>query len=243
MTDEMTLQGQRPSAAPFLLGGAALGATAGYFVDKTGWNGVPKAKYTSMEDILKESKDTFTKNDIPDGLKDDAKKLGDARAEYIKYIKDNAKFKSELDAEAKVLAEKTTAYKDATKTAVDGIIAKIKNNEIEIKDLDKTKDEDVLKAARKYLKEHIGEDAYKDVKEALTAQKEARTALEAKAKSAGVEAHKVVEGLKDKGDKIFEGIKDSAAKFKTANKWLNALIGGSVLALAALLIRPKAKDQ
>ena len=54
MTEDYAVQ-QKTSATPYLLGGAAVGATGGYFVDKIpGFNGISKAKYASFDDILKE---------------------------------------------------------------------------------------------------------------------------------------------------------------------------------------------
>ena len=81
------------------------------------------------------------------------------------------------------------------------------------------------------------------VKESRDAVKTARKALIEKAKAEGVSSGKIIEGLKERGETIFNGVKEDAARFKTANKWWNAAIGAVVLGLGALLLRPKAKDQ
>ena len=64
MTDELTVQAVNPqvkrkdNTMPYTLGGAAVGAAAGGLSPI----GVTKQKYSSYEDILKESKDTFETN-------------------------------------------------------------------------------------------------------------------------------------------------------------------------------------
>ncbi len=56
MTDEMMIEQKRPSALPYMLGGAAVGTAGGFIANAT----VPylKGKVMSHEDIIKEVKDT-----------------------------------------------------------------------------------------------------------------------------------------------------------------------------------------
>ena len=63
MTDEMTVQAQRPSAMPYVLGGAGVGAVAGGSLAKWGNIGIQGQAYSSFDDLVKEANndDAFIK--------------------------------------------------------------------------------------------------------------------------------------------------------------------------------------
>lgn len=243
MTEDYAVQ-QKAPAGPYLLGGAALGATGGYFIDKIPgkFNGIPKSKYASFDDILKEKKDFFTKTEnMSDELKEAASKIQTEREAVTTFIKENAskaKWADKVKTEGEALATKSSELKTAYKAAVDSIKAN-KDSIDALKGI--TDDTELTKAAKKYLQENMDKEEYKAVKEALTKCKEASKALRDKVKAEGAPA-KVIDGLADKKTTAWEAVKEQAAKFKTGNKWLNAVAGGVLLAAIALAIRPKNKD-
>lgn len=103
MSDELTIQPQvqqKSNAVPYAAGGAIVGGLAGALSPV----GVTKPKYSSYEDILKESEDTFKKG-IEDG--GDAKGVWEAAKEHAEKVK-NAE--AEYD-------KKVQEIKDANKTA------------------------------------------------------------------------------------------------------------------------------
>ena len=57
MTDEMTVQAQRPSAMPYVLGGAGVGAAAGFGLAKWGNVGLKGQAYNTYEDFIKQAND------------------------------------------------------------------------------------------------------------------------------------------------------------------------------------------
>ena len=95
MSDELTIQPQvqqKSNAVPYAAGGAIVGGLAGALSPV----GVPKPKYASYEDILKESEDTF-KSQIEKGgeakgvweaAKEHAEKVKNAEAEYDKKVQE-----------------------------------------------------------------------------------------------------------------------------------------------------------
>ena len=78
MTDEMTVQAQRPSAMPYVLGGAGVGAVAGGSLAKWGNIGLKGQAYSSFEELVKEASDNdkFTK------IKDMAAKDGNVGKDW-----------------------------------------------------------------------------------------------------------------------------------------------------------------
>ena len=95
MSDELTIQPQvqqKSNAVPYAAGGAIIGGLAGALSPV----GVTKPKYSSYEDILKESEDTF-KSQIEKGgdakgvweaAKEHAEKVKNAEAEYDKKVQE-----------------------------------------------------------------------------------------------------------------------------------------------------------
>lgn len=155
MSDEMMVQNQRPSAVPYLLGGAAVGAAAGYF---SPW-GFKQPKYASFDDVVKEynDKDKFTKaKDAAKG--DETKKAYETidkeleaytkvQAEVDKKVailtEENSVWSETLtkDEKAKAIIDKLDAAKKDVQPAKDDLLAKvkegIKKGEIEIEGLSK----------------------------------------------------------------------------------------------------------
>ena len=119
MSDELSIQ-QQKSATPYVLGGAIVGggAAAGLGVKGPKWATAP-AKYSSYDDILKESSDEFTKNmeGVEEDLKTKAEKarkaFNEAGTTYDndlqKYINENTKTLPNDDELVKTMQEKERA--------------------------------------------------------------------------------------------------------------------------------------
>ena len=232
MTDEMTLQNQRPSAIPYLLGGAAVGGTAGYF---SPW-GVKKAKYESFDDIIKEANDTFTsaKNEAEGEAKKAYEEIDPKRTEILAA-------QEKKDAEVARLTEQHSAYdpklageqvvkdlasaENAEKNAKEGLLGKvkagIKDGSVEITGLTK---EDAAKLTEEQLKEKAEafikdeakckekfETEMNKVSEAKTKVAEAKTAVTNKAAELKVSAEKI---LSEEGKNKIKVVEDGFAKSK-----------------------------
>lgn len=76
MTDEMMVQAQKPSAMPYVLGGAGVGALGGLASAKYANFGVTTPKYSSWEEAINDSNDEFVKKQIEKG--------GDKKADWEK---------------------------------------------------------------------------------------------------------------------------------------------------------------
>ena len=76
MTDEMTVKAQRPSALPYVAGGALAGAAIGGASAKYGNFGITSPRYSSWEDAIKDSNDEFVKKQVEKG--------GDKKADWEK---------------------------------------------------------------------------------------------------------------------------------------------------------------
>lgn len=124
MTDEMAVQAQRPSATPYLLGGAALGGAAGYGVNYAGWDRFfkPKTWQDAVADVNKNDK--FITEAIEKGgdnkgaletIKENAQKIKEAKAELAKVDLPKGAPKAELDAWIKAQQALENAAADADK--------------------------------------------------------------------------------------------------------------------------------
>ncbi len=141
MSDEMMVQNSRPSAVPYLLGGAVVGAGLGA---ASPW-GFTKPKYASFDDVLKEYKDNdkFTKSkEAAKG--DDAKK---AYETIDKELEAYTKVQAEADKKVAELTEQHSAWsetltKDETAKTIINELETAKNNVQPTKDalLAKVKD-------------------------------------------------------------------------------------------------------
>lgn len=252
MTQDLTVQNQRPSAMPYVLGGTAAGALAGWGVSKLDFTKAPK--YNSWGDILKDSKDDFKKMADAAGENETLKKgveaVRTAAADYKTKLKDAINgAKPEFDAKLKDLAEltKKNEANAAFKTKYSEVLAKVKNGELGFDKKDLTGD-DLTKAAKKYIKENLDKEDMKPVKEALEALKNANKDFKAKAKELGVASNKkfseeVTKKLKDAADDAWKAVQDKVKDFKQP-RTKALLIGGAVVGLLlAALLRPKAKEQ
>ncbi len=246
MTDEMTVQGNRPSPLPYAIGGAAVGGTAGYFTA----NKLPfkKPMYSSYEDIIREVKDTTDFESLKKDKAEEVVKALDAakveneklsKLEKLNYDEITGADVSKLDAENKARKEYEAAVKTLKEATPDD-----KQIEKVAKELNKDAKE-ITEDMKKSAKEAIEKDRTKYFEKETKAVEEK---LEALIKEAG-DKEVLDEAVKKKYNAVKEG-KENAKKVldpllekcKTGNKWLWAGIGAVALAIAGLMIAPKSKD-
>ena len=245
MTDEIAVQGQRPSPLPYALGGAAIGGAAGYF----GANYLPAKKpmYESYQDIIKEVQDTTDFSKLTEGKSDAVKDAlneaktqseGFAKLEKLSFEELTSAKVDVLDAENAVRKEYETAVKALKEKAPDDeLIEKVaKELNKDAKDITedmKTQAKNAINADRK----KYFEKEYKAVEEAL--DKVVKEAGDKKVLDGAAETK--YNALKEWGTKAEEALKPLLEKCKTGNKLLWAGVGAAVLAIAGLLIAPKSK--
>lgn len=135
MTDEMTVQAQRPSALPYVLGGAALGGVAGAGSAAAGL-GLKSPAYKSWEEAVEavNKDDSFVKKQVEKG--GDNKSNWEAIQTQAKAIQDaekavtDAKLPDGTSEEAKKaiedFANKEAAHVDAEKKLLDKVKAHCK---------------------------------------------------------------------------------------------------------------------
>lgn len=101
MTDEMTVQAQKPMTMPYAIGGAAVGALGGGALSKWGNIGIPGKAYSSWEDVVKDvdKDDKF--------VTEAAKKENDAASAW-----------KEVEQVRKDMKEAESAYKTAVPEAL-----------------------------------------------------------------------------------------------------------------------------
>ncbi len=126
MTDEMTVQAQRPSAWPYVLGGAALGGAAGAGAAAANV-GIKSPAYSSWEDAIAATNkdDSFVKKQVDKGgdnkasweaIQTQAKAVQDAEKALADFkLPEGFEAKAELDA----VIEKELAVENAKK-AIEG---------------------------------------------------------------------------------------------------------------------------
>lgn len=141
MSEDFAIQQQRPSAMPYALGGAAVGAGGAYLIDRYGTKyATQPAKYNSYEDLLKESNDEFKKSSegIEESLKTKAENARKAAADAgTKWDNDFEAFKNANKAgEMPQLAEDDPLQK-ALKEKEDALAAK--RTELEKAEIEKLK--------------------------------------------------------------------------------------------------------
>lgn len=112
MTDEMAIQGQRPSAIPYVLGGAALGGAAGYGAAVAGY-GLKAPAYKNWQEAV----DAVNKDDK--FVSEQIKKSGDNKANW-ETIKNEAKAVKDAEEAAK----KITLPEGSAKAELDTVVAK-----------------------------------------------------------------------------------------------------------------------
>ena len=233
MADDVTLQNQRPSAIPYLLGGAAVGGTAGAF---SPW-GVTKPKYESFDDIIKESEDSFTsaKNEAKDEVKTAYEQIETKRneilaqekatkAEVAKLTEQHSAYDPKLAGEqvVKDLESAENAVKNTEESLLTKVKTGIKDGSVEIAGLSKDDaaklTEDQLKEkAEAFIKDEAKckekfETEVNKIAEAKKAVTEAKTKVTEKAAELKVSAEKI---LSEDGKKAIKAVEDG---FATAKK-------------------------
>ena len=230
-----TVNNGRSNAVPGALLGAAAGAGVGYLVDskKPDWNFVKTQKYTSYQDLIKEKADAFTKAEASQDLKD----LGEARTQLLAKRTEIAK-SATVHADVKTEYDATVKASKTLKTEYEGAITKLKEGKIEGFDTKDIKPDELEAKAKEYLKAHKDEEVFKTYKDALKDCQDKAKALGDKVKSKNLTSARTFDNAKWKteAEKIFNGVKDNAAKVKGGNKWLfvaaaagiTAIVGGIV---------------
>jgi len=138
MTDEMTVQAQRPSALPYLAGGAVVGAAAGAGSAKYANFGISSPKYSNWEEAIKDSNDEFVKKQVEKGgdkkadwekLQNSQKEVSDAQKKlddaWGKDLKNNADVKDYI--------KKAEAFEKAEEKAIKDLEAKISKGDFDVK--------------------------------------------------------------------------------------------------------------
>lgn len=252
MTQDLTVQNQRPSAMPYVLGGTAAGALAGWGASKI--PALQGAKYNSWQDILKDSADDFKKMTEAAGenetLKNGVEAVKTAAADYKTKIKEALKDAvPEFDEKLKGATEFTKRNDaiQAMKTKYAEVLEQVKNGGLGFDKKDLAGD-DLTKAAKKYIKENMDKEDFKALKEALDGLKNANKNFADKAKELGVKSNKqfskeVTDKIKTAADDAWNAVKDKVKDFKEP-RTKALLIGGAVAGLLlGALLRPKAKEQ
>lgn len=237
MVQSVGNENKRPGVLPYALGGAAAGTAAGWGLSKL--NFTKTAKYSSWQDVLKDSKDLF-KAAKEEGAADNVKEAATSVKENLRKYYENIRptiesVKNSMTKEKTALNEAHTKFKDLWNSEATKIVEKIKDKTITIKDLDPAtaSEEKILKEARKYLRDNMTDDlktAQKNIHDAANKFKElnfdeAQTKL-----------------IKEKADDAWKAVQDKVKGFKAPRTKMLA-IGGAVLGLltGAFLLRPKAK--
>ena len=249
MTQDYAVQNQGPS--PFVRGvlGTGVGALGGWGISKI--PALQGAKYSSWQDILKDSKDDFKKMVDAAGDNAEMKKGVEAvRGAYTTY-KDSVRKLAEHSDAYKNLAEFKPAMdaRQAAKDAIDNLVNEAKQGKLGFEVGEKTGDE-LTKAAKEHVNKLIKnkDDKVKVATDALATLKEKNKALATKAKEGNVQIFKeTIETNKNKAKEAattaWESVKDKVKDFK-APKTL-AWVGGLAAAglVLGLLLKPKAKEQ
>lgn len=240
MTQNMAVEQKRPSALPGMLIGGTAGAAAGWGLSKI--DALKKPKYSSFEDILKDSKDIFEAAK-KDGASDDVKNIAtNVRQNISKFYKD---VKPTIDAvkdgmttEKTALAEAKTKFKDLWSKGVDDIVEQIKKGDVKIEGLDAATadNNEIVNKARKYLREHMTD----DLKDAQGKLKEAANKLKFGNLKFTDEQNKTIG---EKAKEAWNAIDDKVKNIKTPRTGL-MLAGGAALGIIlGLLLKPKAKKE
>jgi len=267
MTDEMTVQAQRPSAAPYVLGGAAVGAALGH--DKVLGNyGIKKPKYNTWDEILREKSDYLekqAKKDTPDKgtwekVKEFAGKLTEAEKVTDESI--NKAFPEELTNKAKDAVEsykkaviKVETEKEYFEEAIKNIEKGITDGTVKVEGLTEDaskalKGEELRNKAEEIFKTKDGEyakrleDGKKEITQALeqlkTKADEAKVAIPNDLEETIIKARKAgAENINKIKSEAETALKKFAEGLKKGNNKWNMIIGAAVLGILGYLIAPK----
>lgn len=246
MADEMAVQGNRQSPLPYVIGGTAVGGTAGYLAA----NKLPfkKPMYSSYEDILKEVQDTTDFEALKKDKAEDVVKALDAAKIENEKLSNLGKLSfeeitsadlSKFDVENKARVEYEAAVKALKETTPDDkLIEKV------AKELNKGATE-ITEEMKNAAKEVIESDKTKYFKEETKAVEEK---LEALVKEAGNiqifddavgSKYNAIKEARESSKKTLEPFLE---KCKTGNKLLWAGICAATLAIAGLMFAQKSKD-
>ena len=246
MTQDYAVQNQGPS--PFVRAalGTGVGALGGWGISKI--PALQGAKYSSWDDVLKDSKDLFTKTKaaVKDdsklkGVMDDVVKAYNTYGETVRTV--NKEARNALTTEKQTLADAVAARKSALDKVRKDVFDKIKANDIKIEGFDPAgKADDVItKEVDKYIRNVKNESAevLKPLKEAASKVTEAKKALNNAKKLTDAQKTKITEAATSAWDSVKDKVKDLKAP-KTLLCVGGAAAAGLVL---GLLLKPKAKEQ
>ena len=247
MTESYGVDSTKKSGTPAVLTGIAGGTIAYFLAEKKGF-GHSKQKYNSLDDIIREKKDTFESELKKEGISEEQK----SAYEVVKKAKEDysTKFKElvgkngknlKWDEKVKTEGEAFNAEAEKFKKAYQDAIKNLKKGNINGFDQKKFAKENLDKEAKKYLKEHIADENFKAVKEAKEALAKARKTLTDKVTKEGVEAHKIVdkEALKKYGEELWKGVEEKAKTIKAPRSLLTAGVTAAALAAITYAITPK----
>lgn len=247
MVQSVGNENKRPGVLPYALGGTAAGALAGWGLSKADFT--KAAKYSSWQDVLKDSKDIYegaAKDGASDAAKEAKTAVESAKTTFKEAVK-NLGEHSDAYKNLPQLAERNAA-RDAYKAKFTEFVAQAKEGKLGFDAAGKTGDEltkEAEKHVRKLLKD--GDDKVKGLKDALTALKDKNKALKDHVTKEKIQVFKeskenIENTVKEASDKAWESVKDKVKGFKDPRTKMLA-IGGAVLGLlaGAFLLRPKAK--
>lgn len=226
MTDEMTVQAQRPSAMPYVLGGAGVGAVAGGSLAKWGNVGIQGQAYSNWEEAVADANkdDKFIKEMAEkDGndktwkvLKDEIDNMASARETYNKavpeQIRDEKVFTDYIEKAGK-LTEATTAHEKKLEEAYDKAFKTI--NEMEIKD-EHPFEWNGKQYKQAEFRQYINDPANKDEVKKLVTENSAYTDLVGEGEKSIIKAEK--QALKDADDAAKVAKKALTEKVDDLNK-------------------------
>lgn len=246
MVQSVGNENKRPGVLPYALGGTAAGAAAGWGLSKLDFT--KAAKYSSWQDILKDSKDLF-KAAKEEGASEAVKEAKTAIESAKTTFKDAVKNLSEHSDAYKNLsqyADRNTAL-EAYKTKLADFVSQAKEGKLGFDAAGKTGDE-LTKAAKEHVNKLVknGDDKVKDLKDALTALKDKNKALKDHVTKEKVQVFKettenITKTVKEASDKAWESVKDKVKDFKKPRTAMLAAGLAAVGLVAGLLLRPKAK--
>lgn len=247
MVQSVGTENKRPSALPYALGGTAAGALAGWGLSKAGFT--QATKFSSWQDVLKESKDIFEaagKDGASDAVKEAKTAIESAKSTFKDAVK-NLGEHSDAYKNLSQYAERNSAL-EAYKTKLAEFVSQAKEGKLGFDAAGKTGDE-LTKAAKEHVNKLVksGDDKVKDLSDVLKTLKDKNKALSDHVTKEKVQVFKeskenIEKTIKEASDKAWESVKDKVKDFKVPRTKMLA-IGGAALGLlaGAFLLRPKAK--